>query len=187
MLQMSQSVQGAMMIPTLRTAAGKVQALGRALAPKLSGALRAGISARLLKSGAGYAQFVVALEPAVYYGRFQEYGLGTGASKPPSARTMRRRAAYANSMLIKRRVDIAKRSGLVTEAGALAGLGKKEARRQKLLARGGKLQGQRKPNMAAHPFLRPAVKFYRTSLRAWIIEQLWASIARFSAPDSRAA
>lgn len=184
--QFSRSVQGAIMRPIVEEAGNRVRDLARTLAPMRTGALRAGIVTRLLKWGAGYCQYKVTLEPQVYYGKFHEYGLGDQKEGGLSKRTARRRANATESLRVRRRVQIAMGKGDLTFEEATKGLQKRERRRQKILAKGGLLQGMRKPNMAPHPFLRPAVKFLRTTLREWMLSQLWASLRRWSVPpDTR--
>lgn len=187
LLQLSQSVQGAVMRPIVQEAASKVQALARQLAPSLTGVLRAGIVVRLLKWGAGYCQHIVTLDPAAYYGKFIEYGLGEMREGGLSTLTKKRRANAANSLRIKRQIDILKGKSDISTGRINERLGKREAKRQKILDAGRKLQGMHQPNMAPHPFLRPAVRFYRTSVRAWMVQQIWKELERWSAPEGKAA
>lgn len=181
LLSMSASVQGAIMRPIVADAARIIQETAQALAPHRTGALRRGIEARILRFGAGYCKAVVQLTPEVYYGKFQEFGLGSGTGKSPSATVQRRRGNYANSMRVRRQVQIAMAKGGLSFEEATAGMGKRERKRQKILEKGGYLQGKRKPNMLAKPFLRPAVKQWRIALRMRMLDALWDAIKRWSA------
>ena len=180
----SASVQGAVMRPIVEAAGNRVRDMARALAPQRTGALRAGIVTRLLKFGQGYCHYKVTTEPQVYYGKFHEFGLGDKKEGSISRRTMRRREAAAESLRVKRRIEIAQARGGLTFEDAIAGLSKGEGRRQKTLQKGKLLAGMRRPNMAPHPFLRPAVRFLRDALRGWMVDELWQSVKRWEAPPA---
>lgn len=173
LLGMSQSVQGAVIRPVVAESAGVLKGLMESLAPKRTGALRGGLIADLMKIGFGYCYYWVRLGRDVYYGVFQEFGLGTGRSSAPSARVRRRQANYNLSILIQKKANV---GGMIIATG----LSKREKRRQLILARGGYLQGKRRPNMAAHPFMRPAVKFLRDFLSRQMLEGIAANIRRWT-------
>jgi hypothetical protein len=182
LLGMAASVQGAVLKPVVAESAGVLKDLMVSLAPKRTGALGGGLIADLMKIGLGYCYYWVRLAAPVYYGVFQEFGLGTGRSIPVSERTRRRRSNYELSLLIRKKMIVEQgRSGAAWKA-ALATLGKREAKRQKYLAEGKYLQGERRPNMAAHPFMRPAVKFLRTELAVRMLEGAAANIVRWTGP-----
>jgi hypothetical protein len=61
------------------------------------------------------------------------------------------------------------------------GLGRRELKRQYILGMGGELQGKRRPNMAAHPFMRPAVAWRWPYIRQMITERLKTLIDKFEA------
>ena len=180
---MSTSVQGAVMRPIVAMASDEVRALAVELAPKRTGKGRHGIISDLMKIGKGYCYYWVRLDPEVYYMRFQEFGLGTGNPKGPSARVRRRRANYEHSMRVWRekiKPAWAKSRGpTFMQVIGSAGLSKAETKRQKILAKGGYLQGKRRPNMAAQPFLRPAVRFLRPSITTEMLEGIAANILRW--------
>ena len=180
----SASVQGAVMRPIVEAAGNRVRDMARALAPQRTGALRAGITTRLIKWGPGYCHYKVTTEPQVYYGKFHEFGLGDKREGGVSMLTRRRRERAAESLRVRRRVEIARAKLGLTFEEAISGLGKREKRRQKILQRGWLLQGMRRPNMAPHPFLRPAVKFLRDTLRGWMVDELWMGIKRWEAPPT---
>ena len=123
----------AVMIPIVAAAAQDLKAIMAAMAPYRTGALARGISASFLKSGPGYAKFDVNLAPEVYYGIFQEFGLGD------------------------------KRAG---------GVSKKTTRRHE--------RGGRKPNMAAQPFIRPAIFGNRQQLVDQMIDGITAGVEEAS-------
>jgi len=50
-----------------------------------------------------------------------------------------------------------------------------------ILGLGGNLQGERRPNMAAHPFMRPAVTWRWPYIRQMITDRLKALIDKFEA------
>lgn len=186
LLAMDDSVSRGMLKPILEEAADVIVQAARQMAPKRSHALERGIRREHAKSGKGFAYVLIGLDPEVYYGRFHEYGLGTGSSSPPSERTRRRRANYEHIIQLKQ-------SGFTT-AGAPAGayfvvrggrivsggrtlsdyerhqmrhgklsggsrLSKTEYRSLKHYERHGFMQGMRRPNMKAQPFMRPAVEW----------------------------
>ncbi len=185
---MSDSVGGAVMRPVVQSAALQVRDLAAALAPKRTGRGRQGIITDLMKIGKGYCYYWVRLQPDAYYMFFQEIGLGTGASRPVQEKTRRRRVNFIQSMAIRQRL---REQGVLPaeimaarylgRQGNQFGLSRRELKRQAILARGGRLQGQRHPNMAAHPWLRPAVRFTRTGLRQYMLEALAANIRRWDA------
>jgi HK97 gp10 family phage protein len=181
---MSTSVQGAVMRPIVAQASDEVRGLAVQLAPKRTGAGRRGIISDLMKIGKGYCYYWVRLDPEVYYMRFQEFGLGTGNPKGSSARVRRRQANYEHSVAVRQAITKAwaKSHGFESfmEAIAASGLSRRELKRQKILAKGGNLQGQRRPNMAAQPFLRPAVRFLRPSISTEMIEGIAANILRWT-------
>lgn len=181
---MSTSVQGAVMRPIVAEASDEVRGLAVSLAPTRTGKGRRGIISDLMKIGKGYCYYWVRLDPEVYYMRFQEFGLGTGNPRGSSARVRRRQANYEHSMAVRRTITKAwaKSHGFESfmEAIAASGLSRRELKRQKILAKGGHLQGERRPNMAAHPFLRPAVRFLAPSVRTEMLEGIAANILRWT-------
>jgi HK97 gp10 family phage protein len=180
---MSDSVQGAVMRPIVAEASDEVRALAVELAPKRTGKGRHGIISDLMKIGKGYCYYWVRLDPEVYYMRFQEFGLGTGNPKGPSARVQRRRANYEQSVRVWRGKILPafskSRGPTLMQVIGSAVLSKAETKRQRILAKGGHLQGQRRPNMAAHPFLRPAVRFLGPTVRTEMLEGIAANILRW--------
>lgn len=208
LLKMSASVQGAVMRPVVADAAMKVRDLARTLAPKRTGRLQLGIITREMKVGYGYCQWKVTLNDEAYYGVFHEYGLGTGRLGGPSKIRERRAGNYAESTRIRKFLKNAQQSkGLtwdetlrrygfvhgsermgskgVLKRDKASGKLRREGKRQNALEQGRYLQGKRQPNMAAHPFLRPAVKFLRTAVRDGMVVKLWAEVQRWSVPDNK--
>lgn len=188
---MARSVQGAVMRPVVEEAARELRDLASEMAPTRTGALRKGIVADLMKMGSGYCYYWVRLAPAVYYGRFQEFGLGNGSSKGTSAKILHRRANYEQSAAVRRallargilpaEIIAANYNWRVQKVGRIPfGLSRSEMRRQVTLASGGRLQGQRRPNMAAQPFIRPAVRFTRQSLSRFMLEGIAANVLRWT-------
>ena len=173
---------------TLRaTAATLAPVLKRPHKGVVAGALRKGIEAEFAKAGIGYCHFVVKLKPEVWYGWFLEFGLGSGGSGGESARVKRRRANYGQSMKIRREllerwaggedINVGK-AYLNRDLGITYGLSRRELRRQWILEKGWNLQGQRRPNMQAQPFMRPAVRFARASIITRMLERIAAVILR---------
>jgi HK97 gp10 family phage protein len=154
--------------------------MGR-LAPRRTGALAGGIQVENIKAGKGYAYALVAPDKEQYYGLFQEYGLGTGRSTPVRERTRRRRSNYEASLATRKKIVVEQGlSGAAFDA-AITKLGRREAKRQKALAEGKYVQGERRPNMAAHPFMRPAVTWRWPYIRQMITDRLKALIDSFEA------
>lgn len=167
--------------PIVDAGAQDLRAAMVSLVPRQTGALAGGIQLEHIKAGKGYAYALVAPDKEQYYGMFQEYGLGTGRSTPVSERTRRRRSTYEASLAIRKKMIVEQGlSGPAWEA-AIAGLGKRERKRQKYLAEGRYLQGERRPNMAAHPFMRPAVTWRWPYIRQMITERLRALVKKFEA------
>lgn len=151
------------------------------LAPKgKTGKLAAGIDVEVIKAGKGYAYALIGPQEEQYYGLFQEYGLGTGRSAPVSERVARRRGNYERSLVIRHQITEAGEKGS-TFSAELAKLPKAEARRQRMLAQGKHLQGQRRPNMAAHPFMRPAITWRWPYVRQYIADGLLGIIEQVRA------
>ena len=152
------------------------------LAPKgKTGKLAGGIDVEIIKSGKGYAYALIGPQEEQYYGLFQEYGLGTGRSVPIQEKTRRRRGNYEQSMKVRRELlerwaggeDInVGRAYLNRDLGINYGLTRRELRRQWILEKGWNLQGERRPNMAAHPFMRPAVTWRWPYVRQYITDGL---------------
>lgn len=166
-----------MLIPLVSGGADIIQAAAQTLAPKRSGRGAASITVQLIKHGAGYAYCLIAPEADFYYMMFQEFGLGSGRSIGESERTRRRRESYERSIALRQQI-VKKVGAGNTFAAALGGLGKREARRQKALAAGKYVQGQRRPNMAAQPFMRPAVTWRWPYVRQYINDGLLRLIRR---------
>jgi HK97 gp10 family phage protein len=166
LLAMSEAVSGPILEGIVRDEAEEVLEIAKANAPVRTGALRRGLAIDLQKEGRGYCYFVLNIDPKTYYALFQEYGLGNKRGRDVSARTLRRRANYETT------ARLAKRGFTSTSAG----LNKGQARRLRKLERGGNLQGQRRPNMKAHPFIRPATRWRATIIRRRITERLAGEI-----------
>lgn len=143
---------------------------------------------------------------SAFYGQWQEYGLGTGSPSPPSARTLRRRSNFAHIMDLKRagftttgfasgqygrfkggrqvytgeyfsRGEMHKiRHGEISNAG---GLTKREYKSLRDYESKGRMQGMRRPNMAAHPFMRPAVAMLGEQIKGAMIARLEQLIESF--------
>jgi hypothetical protein len=182
LLGMAGSVQGAVIRPIVAESAGVLKDLMVSLAPKRTGALGGGLIADLMKIGFGYCYYWVRLARDVYYGVFQEFGLGTGRSGGESARVKRRRANYEASLALHKRMQQSIAAGLASYESNMLVLSKREFKRQEKLEQGKYIQGQRRPNMAAHPFMRPAVKFLRTELAVRMLEGAAANILRWTEP-----
>jgi hypothetical protein len=190
---MAGSVQGAVMRPIVADAAGQLRGLAYSLAPHRTGKGRQGIISDLMKIGKGYCYYWVRLSPDAYYMKFQEWGLGTGATRPVQAKTARRRGNYLVSMAIRKALleghvtpnDLEQAYRNMKNKGMELpwGLSKRQLRRQRILARGGYLQGARQPNMPAHPFLRPSVKFARVTLSRYMLEGIAANVLRWTSPQ----
>jgi len=177
---MSTSVQGAVVRPIVAESANVLKDLAASLAPKRTGALAGGLIADLMKIGRGFCYYWVRLGAAVYYGVFQEFGLGTGRSGGESARVKRRRANYEASLALRKRMLQSIAGGLASYESNMLVLSKREFKRQKKLQEGKYIQGQRRPNMAAQPFMRPAVKFLRDGLSRQMLEGIAANIRRWT-------
>ena len=109
------------------------------------GMLRSGIVMEYVKGGIGYCYFQVKLTDKVWWGVFQEFGLGDKSQRgPSSAKVVRRQERYIG------RREAAKQSG------------KKMRNRY----------GQRH-NMAAQPFMRPAVRFAREWFLNGVYQDVW--------------
>ena len=180
---MSTSVQGAVMRPIVAEAANVLKDLAASLAPKRTGALAGGLIADLMKIGRGFCYYWVRLGRAVYYGIFQEFGLGTGRSGGESARVKRRRANYEASLALRKRMQQSAAAGLASYESNMLVLSKREFKRQKKLEEGKYIQGQRRPNMAAQSFMRPAVKFLRDGLSRQMLEGIAGNIRRWTVGD----
>jgi hypothetical protein len=142
--------------PIVEAAAGDVADLAAELAPRLTGALKGGVIIEPEKSGVGYCWWKVKLRSNVWYGMFQEFGLGTGrtSTRPLTAKTRKSHERYA------RRLQAA--------GGLRAGM---------------KNRYGEPHNMRAQPFLRPAVRFLRRSLPERMLAQIAAKIAQLAGVD----
>lgn len=187
---MSEEASLRVLQPIVERWARPVQQLAQQMAPYRKGILRAGIVLDFLKAGVGYCYFILTLTRKAYYGIFQEFGLGSGRSTGIQAKTGRRASTYANSMRIRTLLmakgvtasDISK-AYFHKDLGITFGLSRREIRRQQILSKGGYLQGKRRPNMAAHPFFRPAVKFSRGYFIEGVLADIWAAVASKEAPS----
>lgn len=166
LLAMGEAASGMTLIPIVGEATAELAAIMAALAPRRSGALARGINPSYLKSGPGYCYFEVKLSPKAYYGLFQEFGLGDKAGRPASARTKRRQANYDVTKELYRR---GYRQGA-------AGIDKRQGRRLRYMAQGKYIQGKRRPNMAAQPFIRPAIFGNRVVIIREMVEQIGARV-----------
>ena len=167
------------------------------LAPKRTGKGAGSITVQLIKAGSGYAYVLIGPQADYYYMMFQEYGLGSGRSTPVSERVKRRKGNYEHSMNVRRGLldqGIAPQDFMRaywdwrnTRGGGKAhrritnapfGLSVGELRRQKILAQSAiegrrwDLQGGHRPNMAAHPFMRPAIDAAWPEISAYITSRL---------------
>jgi len=182
LLAMSEAASGPVIIPIVADVASKAGALMAALAPRLTGALSRGINPNFLKAGPGYCHFTIALSPDVYYGLFQEFGLGDKATRGPSARTQRRRANYDATTALQRAgklstdIEFRKRNGKLSQQG----------KRLQALERGRSIQGKRRPNMAAQPFIRPVLFGNRASLTVEMLERIASQILEQTTSEGRA-
>jgi HK97 gp10 family phage protein len=168
--------------PIVDAGAQDLRAAEASLAPRgKTGDLAAGIQVEHIKAGKGYAYALIGPDKEQYYGQFQEYGLGTGRSTPVSERVRRRRSNYEASLVTRKQMIVEQGLSGPAWVAAISKLGKKEAKRQKYLAEGRYLQGERRPNMAAHPFIRPAVTWRWPYIRQMITERLRALVERFQA------
>jgi len=115
------------------------------------GALRKGIDVEFAKAGMGYCHFLVKLKPETWYGWLLEFGLGSGraSSAPLVSKTRKKHERYGR-------------------------------RREATLTTGAPMKSQRgQPhNMAAQPWMRPAVKFARDSIIVRMLERIAAVILR---------
>lgn len=177
---MSTSVQGAVIRPVVAESADVLKGLMVSMAPRRTGALAGGVIADLMKIGRGFCYYWVRLGAAVYYGVFQEFGLGAGRAGGESARVKRRRANYEASMALRKRMLQSTAAGLASYESNMLVLSKREFKRQKKLEEGKYIQGERRPNMAAQPFMRPAVKFLRDGLSQRMLEGIAANIRRWT-------
>lgn len=172
LLEMERAASALFLLPIVNGGAQDLRRAEADLAPRgETGMLAAGISVELIKAGNGYAYALIGPQAEQYYGRFQEFGLGTGRSQPVSARVRRRRQAYEASVALQQKVNV---GGVIIAKG----LSKQEKKRQITLASGGYLQGKRRPNMAAQPFARPAVEARWPAIRQYITDQLRALVLR---------
>jgi len=178
--------------PIVHTGAMMMEAVMQQLAPRRTSALAVGIHIEDIKAGKGYAYSLVGPDKEQYYARFHEWGLGTGRATqlfgPIQEKTRRRRGNWENSQRIRRELldkfilgkDV-ERAYRHRDLGISYGLSRRELRRQMILGKGGYLQGERRPNMAAHPFMRPAVTWCWPYVRQMITERLRALIDKFEA------
>lgn len=196
LLGMSKNTGALALMPIVVAAAGDLASAARTRAPRRTGALAGSIKVEFIKGGAGYAYCLIAPDEDHYYGLFQEYGLGSGRATPVQGATQRRRANFAASAAVRQ--QLRQRGVLPAEILAAAynwknqrapgmpfGLSKGEMKRQVTLASGRHLQGQRRPNMAAHPFMRPAIDWRWPWIRRWIAERLAGLVLRYT--DGRTA
>ena len=167
--------------PIVHTGAMMMEAVMQQLAPRRTSALAVGIHIEDIKAGKGYAYSLVGPDKEQYYGMFQEYGLGTGRSAPVSERTRRRRSNYEGSIATRKKMIVEQGLSGAAWKAAITKLGRREAKRQKYLAEGKYVQGERRPNMAAHPFMRPAVTWCWPYIRQMITDRLKALIDSFEA------
>jgi HK97 gp10 family phage protein len=118
---------------------------------RIAGALRRGIEVAFLKAGTGYCHFVVKLKPETWYGWLQEFGLGGGRA-----------------------------SGAVLTPKTRKAHERYQRRREAMLTAGTPMKGHygQLHNMAAQPWLRPAVKFARDSIITRMLERIAAVIVR---------
>jgi len=147
---MSEATSLRVMQPIIENRAKPIQDMAKQLAPHRHGTLRAGIVLDFLKAGVGYCYFVLTLTRQAFYGVFQEYGLGMGRSSAKLAtKTIKARQRY-----LGRR-----------QAAAISG--------KRMRRRGGEPH-----NMAAQPFMRPAVRFNRDWFVNSVIGDLFEAIGR---------
>jgi len=166
--------------PIVDAGAQDLRAAEESLAPRgKTGELAGGIQVEHIKAGKGYAYAMIGPGKEQYYGLFQEYGLGTGRSTPLREKTRRRYSNYEASINLRRKMIVEQGLSGPAWKAAITKLGKREAKRQKYLAEGRYLQGERRPNMAAHPFARPAVTWRWPYIRQMITDRLKALIDSF--------
>jgi hypothetical protein len=135
--------------PIVERRARTVQEMAQKLAPVKTGRLRSGIVLNFQKAGIGYCYFILTLTRLAYYGIFQELGLGAGRSSGKlSAKTQKARVRFAGRQA-------------AYKAGQI-----------KRLRRTG--QGR---NMAAQPFMRPAVQFSRQWFVGQVLSDIWDRIS----------
>ena len=137
---------------TLRgVAAGLAPVLKRPHKGVTPGALRRGIEVEFAKAGTGYCHFAVKLKPEVWYGWLIEFGLGSGRASGGALTTKTRKQH--------------ERYGRRREATLTTGAPMKTRRGQP-------------HNMAAQPWMRPAVRFARDSIIVRMLERIAAVIMR---------